>query len=58
VIETRREISVMLTECDSFFVALTFTIHGLFKKYPDWNYSGGSLDGMCLHPVLTCSYMS
>jgi len=30
---------------------------GLFKKYPDWNCSGCSLGGMCLQPVLTCSYM-
>jgi hypothetical protein len=33
-------------------------IHGLFKKYLDWNCSGCSLGGMCLQPVLTCSYMS
>jgi hypothetical protein len=33
-------------------------IRGLFKKYPDWNCSGCSLFGMCLQPVLTCSYMS
>ena len=33
-------------------------IRGLFKKYPDWNCSGCSLGGMCLQPVLTCSYMS
>jgi len=33
-------------------------IRGLFKKYPVWNFSGCSLGGMCLQPVLTCSYMS
>jgi hypothetical protein len=33
-------------------------VRGLFKKYPDWNCSGCSLGGMCLQPVLTCSYMS
>jgi len=33
-------------------------IRGLFKKYPDRNCSGCSMGGMCLHPVLTCSYMS
>jgi len=33
-------------------------IRGLFTKYPDWNCSGCSLGGMCLQPVLTCSYMS
>ena len=31
---------------------------GMFKKYSDWNCSGCSMDGMCLQPVLTCSYMS
>jgi hypothetical protein len=31
---------------------------GLFKKHLDWNCSGCSLGGMCLQPVLTCSYMS
>ena len=31
---------------------------GLFKKYPNWNCSGCSLGGICLHPVLTCLYMS
>ena len=35
-----------------------FSIRGLLKKYPDWNCSGCSLGGMCLQPVLTCSYMS
>ena len=33
-------------------------IRGFLKKYPDWNCSGCSLSGMCLQPVLTCSYMS
>jgi len=33
-------------------------VRGLFKKYPDWNCSCCSLGGMCLQPVLTCSYMS
>ena len=39
-------------------VKLGRNIRGLFKKYPDWNCSGCSLGGMCLQPVLTCSYMS
>ena len=34
------------------------SIRSLFKKYLDWNCSGCSLGGMCLQPVLTCSYMS
>ena len=33
-------------------------IRGLFKKYRDCNCSGCSVGGMCLQPVLTCSYMS
>jgi len=35
-----------------------FEIRGLFKKYPDWNFSGCSLGRMRLQPVLTCPYMS
>jgi hypothetical protein len=35
-----------------------FSIRGLFNKYLDWNCSGCSLGGMCLQPVLTCSYVS
>jgi len=38
--------------------AIWINVRGLFKKYPDWNCSGCSLGGMCLQPVLTCSYMS
>ena len=33
-------------------------VRSLFKKCPDWNYSGFSPGGMCFQPVLTCSYMS
>jgi len=40
------------------YVPACMHIRGLFKKYPDWNCSGCSLGGMCLQPVLTCSYMS
>ena len=39
-------------------VQVELNIRGLFKKYPGWNRSGCSLGGMCLQPVLTCSYMS
>jgi hypothetical protein len=42
----------------NFLTGIFTVIRGWFKKYPDWNYSGCSLVGMCLQPVLTCSYMS
>jgi hypothetical protein len=38
--------------------SITGYIRGLFKKYLDWNCYGCSLGGMCLQPVLTCSYIS
>ena len=35
--------------------AITIGLRGLLKQYPDWNCGGC---GMCLQPILTCSYMS
>ena len=40
------------------YIYIYIYTRGLFKKYPDWNCSGCLLGGICLQPVLTCSYMS
>ena len=51
-------LSYSVKKCQSSQCIKNVLIHGLFKKYPGWNCSGYSLGGMCLQPVLTCSYMS